>query len=73
MEKILWTRKYFSFFNFKNEVNIWKNFVFSPFEERRKILEDNIKEIPGRIMLSEYTFVQVKKKLWNNTFLDDVK
>ena len=34
--------------------------IYSPFEERRKILQDNIKEIPGRIMLSEYTFVQVK-------------
>ena len=27
--------------------------------ERRKILEDNIKEIPGRIMLSEKTLVTV--------------
>jgi hypothetical protein len=30
-----------------------------PFDERRKILEQNMKEIPGRIMLSEQTFVTV--------------
>ena len=39
------------------------NLYLRPLKERRKVLEDNMKEIPGRIMLSQQTFVTVSLKL----------
>ena len=33
---------------------------FRPLDQRRKLMEENIKEIPGRIMLSEQKLFNVK-------------
>lgn len=38
-------------------------------KERRKILEEQIKSIPGRVMLSEQTLIKVFKKIDELTFL----
>jgi len=51
---------------------LYLTFLLRPIQERRKILQDNVKEIPGRIVHSEMKIIKVLCSI-STWYLKDIK